>query len=87
MTRNSNMSRDMDEKKEWEEDLDEVVHLQASELKSWAELQEQIKEDIQKGSKTLPMSKINQLVALRSFATLIVKGYGQIAASQKIACQ
>jgi len=70
----------------WECDIDECVRAGA-EIRGWDKLRDQIKEDLKKGAKTLPMSKINQLLILRNFATLLLKGLGWIKASSDIACQ
>ena len=53
------------------------------EIKGWAELREQIKNNLGLQSKTLPLSPINQLLVIRNFATLRLKGLGWIAASQE----
>jgi len=37
--------------------------------------------------KTLPLSCLNQLLVLQNFATLQLKGFGRISASQEIAHQ
>ncbi|KXN91836.1 hypothetical protein AN958_11655 [Leucoagaricus sp. SymC.cos] len=71
----------------WEDELEgnlQDVHL--PEKCSWTELREQIKTDLQK-YKILSLSQINQLLILRNFATLIVKGSRRIEASFKIARQ
>jgi hypothetical protein len=52
----------------------------------WAELQEQIKSDLAKlESIGLTQSQENQLLILRSFANLHLRGKGQISASLEIA--
>ena len=40
-----------------------------------------------KGVRSLPVSQVNQLLIIRNFATLHLKGYNQIDASLDIACQ
>ncbi|KAJ7692407.1 hypothetical protein B0H17DRAFT_839474, partial [Mycena rosella] len=47
----------------------------------------QIKAILKKKSKILPFSKVNQLMVLRNFATLRLKGHGIIDASVQIAHQ
>lgn len=77
------------EAEEWELEA-EVVQLLPNvrpEIRNWKELREQIKDDLRQKSKTLPLSKINQLMILRNFATLQLKGYGKLKASQEIARQ
>ncbi|OJA11389.1 hypothetical protein AZE42_03947 [Rhizopogon vesiculosus] len=39
-------------------------------IRSWDELREQIKEDLAKGGKALPLSQVNQLSLIRNFATV-----------------
>src|SRR6267142_2305394 len=57
-------------------------------IRGWQELREQIKLDLLKAHKLHdPISCINQLILLRNFATLHLKGVGCIAASQAIARQ
>ncbi|KAJ7594803.1 hypothetical protein C8J56DRAFT_885293 [Mycena floridula] len=74
---------------EWELE-GEVINLMPStvpEIKPWNILWDQIKADLKKKSKTLPLSKVNQLMILRNFATLRLKGHGKMDASQHIAQQ
>jgi hypothetical protein len=47
----------------WEEDLDKCV---GGNVWGWDVLQEQIKMDMKKGGNTLPLTKINQLLVLRT---------------------
>ena len=56
-------------------------------MKGWDELQKQIKEDLKKKSKTLPLSCLNQLFILSRFATLCLIEVSQITASHEIAWQ
>src|ERR1700678_2159850 len=70
----------------WEEELDETLTLNA-EIQDWAALQTQIKADSKKKHKSMPLSQINQLMILRNFATLHLKGYRRIEASFEIARQ
>ena len=71
----------------WEHELDEAVQRPPAEIKDWAALQTQIKEDLKKKSKILTLSAINQLMTLSNFATLRLKGASWIAASEEIARQ
>jgi hypothetical protein len=71
----------------WEEELDTNVQDPNVEIKSWDELRKQIKSDLKKQSKTLPLSRINQLMILSNFATLRLKGFSRIQASVEIARQ
>jgi len=72
----------------WEDELQEQ-EWGGVEVRGWYELREQIKKDLQqKGKKThLSFSQINQLLLIRNFATLRLKGMGRIAASLEIAHQ
>lgn len=76
-----------DDVDEWELEA-EVVNCMprtVPNIRSWADLRTQIKAELKKKSKTLPLSKINQLMVLRNFATLRLKGYGKISASIEMA--
>jgi hypothetical protein len=72
---------------DWEHELDEAVQRPPAEIKDWGVLQTQIKQDLKKRSKTLPLSAINQLMILSNFATLRLKGVSRITASEEIAQQ
>ncbi|KIK80774.1 hypothetical protein PAXRUDRAFT_36084 [Paxillus rubicundulus Ve08.2h10] len=73
-------------KEAWEDELEEQEQ-GGIEVRGWNELREQIKSDLSKGAKTLPLSCINQLLLIRNFATLRLKGSGRIEASLEIARQ
>ncbi|KAF8545695.1 hypothetical protein OG21DRAFT_1528312, partial [Imleria badia] len=70
----------------WEDELEERER-GGVEVRGWSELREQIKDDLSKRAKTIPLSHINQLLLIRNFATLRLKGLGQIEASLEIAWQ
>ncbi|KAI6143302.1 hypothetical protein BKA82DRAFT_4359853 [Pisolithus tinctorius] len=53
----------------WEEELDMAVS-QNEEIHDWKVLQDQIRADLKKHSKALPLSQVNQLLILSNFATL-----------------
>ena len=53
----------------------------------WADLRKEIKNNLKKNSKTLPLSHINQLMIISNFATLRLKGVSRTQASLKIARQ
>ncbi|PCH35242.1 hypothetical protein WOLCODRAFT_36273, partial [Wolfiporia cocos MD-104 SS10] len=74
-----------DSMKEWEDELMEEMSAGA-EICGWDKLCAQIKSDLKKRS-GYTMSQINQLVILRNFATLRLKGYCRIPASLEIARQ
>jgi hypothetical protein len=82
------------EKESWEQELeeeriDEIEGLQEEvDIRPWDVLREQVKSDLKKaGKQSLPLSKINQLLILRNFATLRLKGFTCIQASNEIALQ
>ncbi|KAI0357255.1 hypothetical protein OH77DRAFT_1422815 [Trametes cingulata] len=57
-------------------------------IRPWDALREQIKDDLSATRKQrATLTQINQLLILRNFATLRLKGYGRLAASQEIARQ
>ncbi len=57
-------------------------------IRDWCELWEQIKSDLQSTQRNhLKLTQINQLLILRNFATLCIKGYKHMAASKEIAQQ
>ncbi|KAL1673126.1 hypothetical protein EV122DRAFT_255366 [Schizophyllum commune] len=59
-----------------------------SEIRDWAVLRKQIEQDLARAKRDdLKMAQINQLLLLRNFATLRLKGYGRIAASQHMAVE
>jgi hypothetical protein len=78
---------DGDDAETWEQELDANVEDPNKEIRSWDELRKQIKNDLKKQSKTLPLSCINQLMILSNFATLQLKGLSRIEASVEIARQ
>jgi len=78
------LARDAEEA--WEDELEEREQA-GVDIRGWDELREQIKKDLAKGGKTLPLSQVNQLLLIRNFATLRLKGMGRIAASLEIAHQ
>jgi hypothetical protein len=67
----------------WEDEHNDHVTAGAK-IRSWPELREEIKKELAKGKKALPLSKVNQYFILRNFATLRIKGLGRIAASKEI---
>ena len=71
----------------WEDDLDECVQGGGAEICGWDILRAQIEKDMKKSGNTIPVSKVNQLIILRNFATLQLKGHGKIKASFQIAQQ
>jgi hypothetical protein len=74
------------EEEPWEAEASETLTAQV-EICGWKELRDQIKKDLKTKHATLPLSQINQLMILRNFATLRLKGQGRIPASYEIAKQ
>lgn len=70
----------------WEEELHEHL-IPSVEIRSWLDLQRQIKADMKKHHKSMTLPQMNQLMILRNFATLQIKGHGHMEASRQIAEQ
>jgi len=77
-----------------EETIDDLLDAGGAEpkvmedIQGWQELREQIKSDLELAEKSKSsLSKITQLLILRNFATLRIKGCGRMAASEDIARQ
>ena len=73
----------------WEEEMEDLVtgertQLAPGDIRSWRELRDQIKNDLNWNRHT-SIKQLNQLIILRNFTTLILKGYGWIEASFEIA--
>jgi hypothetical protein len=90
----SDSNADSSSGNEEEEDIDNFMAAGGSEpkakedIRDWNELRDQIKSDLTMAHKQhQPLSRINQLMILRNFATLRMKGVGRIIASQEIARQ
>lgn len=83
---NDDAVEEMGEEALWEEEMEERLY-GGSEIKDWAALREQIMKDLRRGKKTLSLAQINQLLIIRNFATLRVKGMKRIPASMEIAQQ
>ena len=77
------------EGEEWEDELEERMQGQplqeAITVRSWEDLREKVKEELK--GKNLTLRKINQLLIIRNFATLRIKGSSRIHASLDIARQ
>jgi hypothetical protein len=72
----------------WEEDVHETMAgASPKEIRGWDKLRDQIKKDLTRNHASLPLSHINQLMILRNFATLRLKGHSRISASNQIAQQ
>jgi hypothetical protein len=77
-----------------EDDMDNFMDAGRSEpkakedIRSWEELQEQLKSDLLEGyKKNERPTHVNKLTIIRNFATLRIKGVRRIAASEEIAQQ
>jgi hypothetical protein len=79
---------EMNDDEPWEEDVHETMAgISLEEIRGWDKLRDQIKKDLKKNHTSLPLSHINQLMILRNFATLRLKGHSRISASNQIAQQ
>ena len=67
--------------------LDEGVQGGGVKIRGWNVLREQIEKEMKTRSHTLPFSQVNQLLILRNFATLRLKGYEEMDACLAIAGQ
>ncbi|KZV74693.1 hypothetical protein PENSPDRAFT_572631 [Peniophora sp. CONT] len=77
-----------DDGEDFGEDVERLVTMEKAEVRGWKELREQIKKDLAADKKrSLTFSQINQLLIIRNFATLRLKGLGWMAASDAIALQ
>ena len=59
----------------------------STEIGGWEALRNQIKKNLKKQHESLALSRINQLMILRNFVTLCLKGLGCMSASHQIAQQ
>lgn len=71
----------------WEEELEEDISSNPTKIKDWPTLRAQIKADLKKHSRKLPLSEINKLMIICNFATLWIKGQSRHEASLEIAAQ
>jgi hypothetical protein len=71
----------------WEDEVTDMVRPPLVNIRGWKDLRDQVKDDLKKKHTHLPMKDINQLMILRNFATLQLKGHGWVAASREIASQ
>ena len=76
-----------EEVEDWEAELEEAVEGPKGHIRDWADLRTNIKNDLKKHSKTLPLSRLNQLMIICNFATLRLKGLSRMQASIEIARQ
>lgn len=71
----------------WEDELGEAIAGSTSGVRNWSELREKVKQTLRKESHRLSLPSINQLMILANFATLLLKGYSRMTASEEIARQ
>ena len=76
-----------EEVEDWEAELEEVVEGPKSHVQDWETLHTDIKKHLQKHSKTLPLSQLNQFMIICNFATLRLKGLSRTQASMEISRQ
>ena len=76
-----------EEVEDWEAELEEVIEGPKSHIQDWADLCTDIKKHLKKHSKTLPLSRLNQIMIICNFATLRLKGLSRTQASIEIARQ
>jgi len=76
-----------DDTETWKQELDANVKNPNKKIRGWDKLRKQIKNDLKKHRKTLPLSHINQLMILSNFSTLQLKGLSCVEASVEIAWQ
>jgi len=70
----------------WEDELEENL-APAGPIRGWDVIRKEIKAELKKNSKILPLSRVNQLMILCNFATLRLKGVSRIQAGLQIAQQ
>jgi hypothetical protein len=70
-----------------EDEIEEEAQGPKPHVRDWADLRKEIKDNLKKNSKTLPLSHINQLMIISNFATLRLKGVSRTQASLEIARQ
>lgn len=72
----------------WEAELDEQVHAGPGPVLTWTEIRDLVDKKLEVAKKShTPLAQINQLLIIRNFATLFLKGFGRIQASVEIARQ
>ncbi|KAJ7243669.1 hypothetical protein C8J57DRAFT_1525428 [Mycena rebaudengoi] len=73
---------------DWEAELDERVHAGPGPVLSWTEIRDLVDKRLKLAKKKYtPLAQVNQLLIIRNFATLSLKGFGRIQASVEIARQ
>jgi hypothetical protein len=71
----------------WEDELDELMNNSVDAERDWTTIRTEVDEQLKKNFTCFGQTDVNQLIILRSFATLIIKGYGKVEASKRIAEQ
>lgn len=70
----------------WEEEPHDTI-IPMGDIRGWDVLPDQINDDLRKKSNSLAKSHINQLLILRGFAALWIRGVGKMKASEQVALQ
>jgi hypothetical protein len=70
-----------------EDEIEEEARGPKPHVHDWADIRKEIKDNLKKNSKTLPLSHINQLIIISNFATLRLKKLTRTQASLEIARQ
>jgi hypothetical protein len=71
----------------WEDELEDNLASTTGPIRGWDEIRKEIKAELKKNSKILPLSRVNQLMIICNFATLRLKGVSRIQAGAEIARQ
>ena len=71
----------------WEDELKLGIQGAKADIKDWATLWKQVKDNLKKNGKKMSISEINQLMIISNFAMLHLKGSSCIQASEEIAKQ
>ncbi|THU76463.1 hypothetical protein K435DRAFT_704834 [Dendrothele bispora CBS 962.96] len=74
-----------DDRELFEDEQEERFGKLAAEIKPWDQLRDQLKSDMKRMKKQLPLLKLNQYFILINFANLRLKGESRIEASKNIA--
>ena len=78
---NEELVADLEVTEEWEEELDKAIQGMTAEIRDWKTLHDQIKDELKKKHKALPLAQVNQFIILLNFTILHLKGISHINAS------
>ena len=76
-----------EEVEDWEAELEEDAEGPTGHIQDWADLRADIMKQLKNESKTLPLSRLNQLMIISCFATLRLKGHSCTQSSIEVARQ